>query len=1255
MHKMYPVALALLSLGSALAQKGPPVQLPQQKKAAVSLVPNQSFRPDPSSRIDGDLQQLYQRSRTVQSAKQLRTEFAGLTVAEPGQPAGTARRGTATSPVTSVLVRITAKDVNALLPQLTARGFRVVSSHPKLHFVEGYLPVAELAPGKAGISSLDQRGLLGVLGVLKPQARVGRVQNQADFVLEANRVRGARPTGFNGQGVRIGVLSDSYDALGGAATDAASGDVPANVQIIEDIPGGSDEGRAMVQLIHDIAPGAAQAFATAFETEGRFADNIRALADPARGNCKIIVDDVGYFAEPFFQDGVIAQAVEEVATQRGVAYYSAAGNSANLSSEYISPAFQATTGGSADLNFAATGGQADTRQRFRVRKGTRLIVSLQWSDPFYTASGVRTDLDMYLLRANGDTVARRATNNLANQTPVEILGFANFSPADTITLYDLVIRRRAGSADPARLKYVLFEGDAPREYFTGSGTIIGHAAAANAQAVAAVPSYNRTTVESFSSFGSPTILFNPDGTPLAAPSTRPKPDMTSVDGVSTTFFNGPALPDPQDGFLFFGTSAAAPNAAAVAALLWQAEPNLTQAQLNTRLKNTARDINVAGFDIRTGAGLINAYTAIFGPIVPVAGPVLETLDDQLGRTWQVSDLGAGRSLVRNNFGPASAPAQLIQDSFFPQFYSSQSLQGLSIATLRLNLSATPTGGWTLTFRHKRFDGEDDQQMPATFTGNSGTDGVALSVNGTNWFRLADLTGTSSTTSYQTQTIDLTAFAQANNLTLGSDVRIRFQRFGTTRVDAANPAVRGGRAFDDITVTGPVAAQTPVPLFSLSASPAEPICPGSTVQFQNSSLFAAPTAFSWSFPGGSPAASTDASPSVTYAAAGSYDVTLTITTAGGTFTRTVPGAVVVSSEVPQAAFAVRPNTPLCPGTPVRFVNQSLLTRCATTYAWTFAGGSPATSTDANPTVTFAAPGTYTVTLTATNANGSTTRTRSVIIQAGAALPYAETFQSGLPATWAVLNPDNSFTWAAVTGVLRKDGTRGPVLIMPFGPYDDAGQRDSLQSPLLDLRSQSRATLRFDMAYAPILSPQQGNDSLTVDVFAACTNTRLGRAYLKSALTGLPTTAAQDSFFIPRSVGQWRQEEADLTSFANQQVYLRFIAYNQFGNNLFLTNVRVDNGGLTTGTRAQVDSPALLAYPNPVGAGYSLTLQLPQLPGTASIRLVDGVGRVTWQAQWNLSATTPLRREVSVPLSAGLYTVLCQTADGQLFSRRVVVQH
>ncbi len=110
-----------------------------------------------------------------------------------------------------------------------------------------------------------------------------------------------------GAGIKVGVLSDSFNDLGGAVADEANGALPSasNIQVISDLAsGGTDEGRAMMQIIHDIAPGASLAFYTAFNSEQDFANGILALA--AAGS-KVIVDDVSYSDEPFFQNGVVAR------------------------------------------------------------------------------------------------------------------------------------------------------------------------------------------------------------------------------------------------------------------------------------------------------------------------------------------------------------------------------------------------------------------------------------------------------------------------------------------------------------------------------------------------------------------------------------------------------------------------------------------------------------------------------------------------------------------------------------------------------------------------------------------------------------------------------------------------------------------------------------------------------------------------------------------------------------------------------------
>jgi len=126
---------------------------------------------------------------------------------------------------TGVIVRITSGDVEGLSPALETLGFEVIGLAPDFNFIEGWIPIDSIPE----LENLDSQGLMGVLPVYAPITNVGSVTSQADFVHEADRVRASLPTGFDGTGVTIGVMSDSYDTSGNgsAAADIASGDLPA--------------------------------------------------------------------------------------------------------------------------------------------------------------------------------------------------------------------------------------------------------------------------------------------------------------------------------------------------------------------------------------------------------------------------------------------------------------------------------------------------------------------------------------------------------------------------------------------------------------------------------------------------------------------------------------------------------------------------------------------------------------------------------------------------------------------------------------------------------------------------------------------------------------------------------------------------------------------------------------------------------------------------------------------------------------------
>jgi hypothetical protein len=130
--------------------------------------------------------------------------------------------------------------------QLSALGIHVTDTIGTM--VEGVVPIA----------SLNQLAALGTLNFArpsyKPMTSAGSVESQGDAALRADLARAS--FGVDGTGVTVGVLSNSFDevkypgGVDGVAHDIATGDLPAQTNVLEDspIPGEDDEGRAMAQI-----------------------------------------------------------------------------------------------------------------------------------------------------------------------------------------------------------------------------------------------------------------------------------------------------------------------------------------------------------------------------------------------------------------------------------------------------------------------------------------------------------------------------------------------------------------------------------------------------------------------------------------------------------------------------------------------------------------------------------------------------------------------------------------------------------------------------------------------------------------------------------------------------------------------------------------------------------------------------------------------------------------------------------------------
>lgn len=638
------VVLVLGALQGLLCPAHAQAQQQQEVSAAVEQAAQRAFhgsdlegKDGPLSKLDPTLIQLYHRARKT------------------GRAAGGAQTHAAVRGGAVVIDALAAEDASALLRDLEDLGLQQGAVAGPL--VSGRLPVERLEEAAQLASLRSARATVA-------RVSVGQATSQGVKAMNADDARDVH--GVDGSGVTVGVLSDSYDRDENADTDATedmnNGDLPGQVNVLDDnYADGSDEGRAMMQLIYDTAPGTDFAFHSAFNV-GRagFAQGIRELANNA--GATVIVDDVINLAEPMFQDGQVAQAVDDVVQNDGVAYFSSAGNASDQSyeSEFRDSGQNGPLDGGTLHDFDSSGGTY-TRQRVSLAQGNTLQLSFQWDQPFAsTGPGSESDLDIFIADKNGDTLAAATVDNNGNDRrsgdesdPVEVLTFVNDGSVDADndgtadTRFQLGIELQSGP-QPGLMKYVRFGSATVEEYGTNSATLFGHANADSAEAIGAAyyddtPEFGTSppVLEGFSAEGGTPILFNPDGTRKSSREVRQKPELVAPDGTNNTFFGSDFDGDGSPNF--FGTSAAAPHAAGVAALFREARPSSAPETIYAELERTATDMknpyssnrtatenstDCSGqFDFGTGCGLVNAEQAAL-PVTLAGGGLRGALDER---------------------------------------------------------------------------------------------------------------------------------------------------------------------------------------------------------------------------------------------------------------------------------------------------------------------------------------------------------------------------------------------------------------------------------------------------------------------------------------------------------------------------------------------------------------------------------------------------------------------------------------------------
>jgi len=533
-----------------------------------------------------------------------------------------------------VVVDIHADVTDGLLQKIAAVGGRVSSVYIGLGAVRARLPIRQVL----AIAELPE------VRYITPQQRfvvnTGSQTSQGDV---AHAAAAARSTySIDGTGVKVGILSDGVDTL---AARQATGDLPptcpqtgACVQVVKECdltpyPEGTTcggEGTAMLEIVHDLAPGAKLYFATAADGDAAFAANILALKNTY--GCDIIVDDVTYFNEGAFQDGLIAQAVNTV-KNAGALFFSSAGNfgrkdagtSGTWEGDFLNSgttlefftgssweglpihSFNGLTGGSAVVSNQLTADAPD--------------ITLKWSDPL---GGAINDYDLFILDSTlTDWYDLSIDDQGTTREPLEwawFWGGGLTGDRVVIVLYGRVVTpgepavAGGGAARALRLDTIggglsLSTARAVVGHNGGEGTISVAATNVSTAGGGAFTGGAANPIENFSSDGPRRMFYNPNGSAITPGKVTfasgggrdlQKPDLTAADCVTTT----------TPGFTSFcGTSAAAPHAAAIAALLKSTPNNPSGGQALAAMFVTALDVNPAGWDRNAGVGIPMANLA----------------------------------------------------------------------------------------------------------------------------------------------------------------------------------------------------------------------------------------------------------------------------------------------------------------------------------------------------------------------------------------------------------------------------------------------------------------------------------------------------------------------------------------------------------------------------------------------------------------------------------------------------------------------
>ena len=252
----------------------------------------------------------------------------------------------------------------------------------------------------------------------------------------------------------------------------------------------------------------------------------------------------------------------------------------------------------------------------------------------------------------------------------------------------------------------------------------------------------------------------------------------------------------------------------------------------------------------------------------------------------------------------------------------------------------------------------------------------------------------------------------------------------------------------------------------------------------------------------------------------------------------------------------------------------------------------------------------------------------------------------PSLWAIKNPDNLFTWEERNNIIGSDGNPTVAAYVNNSNYLGYGQQDYLTTDMYDLTNLTSGVLNFDLAKAQYSASE--SDILYVSISTDCGDSfALVYGLHGLALSTIPNYNTTNNW-APQAANEWRTEQIDLSSFAGEQIIIRFHNLNSHGNSTYIDNVFID-GILAT---KEFNASDLSIYPNPASQGFTIDLGN-TAPDTIDVIIVNSLGQQLKQYDsYIFNGNSQANFDIS-NFASGLYFVTIHV-DGVEISKKLLIK-